>query len=52
MLGDIVIEIPKGISAICIQDLMRFEKCDGSLDLDFDEKFDGAFYAIARWKYD
>lgn len=52
MLGDIVIEIPKGISAICIQDLARFEKDDGSLDLDFADDFDGAIYAIARWKYD
>lgn len=52
MLGDIVIEIPEGISAICIQDLARFEKDDGSLDLDFADDFDGAIYAIARWKYD
>ena len=52
MLGDIVIEIPKGISAICIQDLARFEKDDGSLDLDFANDFDGAIYAIARWKND
>lgn len=49
MLGDIVIEIPEGVSAIQIQDLSRFEKQDGSIDLDFDEDFEGNIYAIAKW---
>ena len=39
MLGDIVIEIPAGSSAIQLQDLSRFEKADGSIDLDFAEGF-------------
>ena len=52
MLGDIVIEIPKGICAIQLNDLTRFKKDDDSLDLDFNENFDGAIYAVARWKYD
>lgn len=49
MLGDIVIELPKGISAIQLQDLSRFEKADGSIDLDFDDDFDGTIYAVAKW---
>ena len=49
MLGDIVIELPEGISAIQLQDLSRFEKADGSLDLDFAEGFTGTIYAIAKW---
>lgn len=49
MLGDIVIELPKGISAIQLQDLSRFEKTDGSIDLDFANGFDGTIYAIAKW---
>lgn len=49
MLGDIVIEIPAGTSAIQLQDLSRFEKADGSIDLDFAEGFTGTIYAIAKW---
>ena len=49
MLGDIVIEIPAGTSAIQLQDLSRFEKSDGSIDLDFAEGFTGTVYAIAKW---
>ena len=49
MLGDIVIELPKGISAIQIQDLSRFEKADGSIDLDFAQGFAGTIFAIAKW---
>lgn len=49
MLGDITIEIPVGVSAIQIQDLSRFEKSDGSIDLDFAEGFTGYIYAIAKW---
>ena len=49
MLGDIVIELPAGISAIQLQDLSRFEKADGSIDLDFAEGFSGTICAVAKW---
>ena len=49
MLGDIVIELPEGISAIQLQDLSRFEKSDGSIDLDFASGFTGTIFAIAKW---
>ena len=49
MLGDIVIEIPAGTSAIQLQDLSRFEKADGSIDLDFADGFVGTIYAVAKW---
>jgi len=49
MLGDITMEIPVGVSAIQVQDLSRFEKSDGSIDLDFATGFDGSIYAIAKW---
>ena len=49
MLGDIVIELPAGVSAIQLQDLSRFEKADGSIDLDFATGFSGNIYAIAKW---
>ncbi len=49
MLGDIVIELPQGISAIQMQDLARFQKSDDSIDLDFDEDFEGTIYAVAKW---
>lgn len=49
MLGDISIELPVGVSAIQIQDLSRFEKADGSIDLDFASGFTGTIFAIAKW---
>ena len=49
MLGDISIELPVGTSAIQLQDLSRFEKADGSIDLDFPTAFDGNLYAVAKW---
>lgn len=49
MLGDIVIQLPAGISAIQLQDLSRFEKADGSIDLDFATGFTGTIYAVAKW---
>ena len=49
MLGDIVIELPDGTSAIQLQDLSRFEKADGSIDLDFAAGFTGKIFAIAKW---
>ena len=49
MLGDLVIELPNGISAIQIQDLARFQKSDDSIDLDFGTGFVGTIYAVAKW---
>ena len=49
MLGDLVMELPKGISAIQIQDLARFQKADDSIDLDFASGFTGTIYAVAKW---
>ncbi len=49
MLGDIVIELPEGVSAIQLQDLSRFQKSDESIDLDFATGFTGSIYAIAKW---
>ena len=49
MLGDIVIEIPTGVSAIQLQDLSRFVIADGSIDLDFAEGFVGSIFAVAKW---
>lgn len=49
MLGDIVIELAKGVSAIQLQDLSRFQKSDESIDLDFATGFTGTVYAIAKW---
>ena len=49
MLGDIVIELAKGVSAIQLQDLSRFQKSDESIDLDFASGFEGTIYAVAKW---
>lgn len=49
MLGNIQIELPAGTSAIQLSDLSRFEKADGSIDLDFATGFTGTIYAIAKW---
>ncbi len=49
MLGDLKITLTKGISAIQIQDLSRFEKADGSIDIDFPTDFSGDIYAVAKW---
>ena len=49
MLGDLEIELAEGVSAVQIQDLSRFEKADGSIDLDFQTGFEGNIYAIAKW---
>ena len=49
MLGDLVIELKSGVSAIQLQDLSRFEKADGSIDLDFEKDFIGKIYSIAKW---
>ena len=49
MLGDIVITVPQGTSAIQIQDLARFQKADDSIELDFASGFVGTIYAVAKW---
>lgn len=49
MLGDIIIELATGISAIQLQDLSRFQKSDESIDLSFSDGFIGTIYAIAKW---
>ncbi len=49
MLGNIQIELPVGTSAIQLSDLSRFEKADGSIDLDFAAGFTGTIYAVAKW---
>ena len=49
MLGDIVIELAKGVSAIQLEDLSRFQKSDESIDLDFATGFTGTIYAVAKW---
>lgn len=49
MLGDLAISLPVGTSAIQLQDLSRFEKADGSIDLDFATAYDGTVYAVAKW---
>ena len=49
MLGDITVSLAKGVSAIQLQDLSRFEKTDGSIDLDFGSGFTGNIYALAKW---
>ena len=49
MLGDIAIELAKGVSAIQLQDLSRFQKADKSIDLDFASEFTGTIYAVAKW---
>ena len=49
MLGNIVIELAQGVSAIQLQDLSRFQKSDESIDLDFATGFTGTIYAVAKW---
>ena len=49
MLGDLVLTLESGVSAIQVQDISRFEKHDGSIDLDFASGFSGKIYAVAKW---
>lgn len=49
MLGNIVIEIPEGISAINIQDIQRFIRNDGNVYIDFNKEFNGELYIIAKY---
>ena len=49
MLGNSTITLAKNVSAIQIQDLSRFEKTDGSIDIDFATGFTGTIFAVAKW---
>ena len=49
MLGSSPVALAKGITAVQIQDLSRYEKADGSVDLDFASGFAGNIYAVAKW---
>ena len=49
MLGDISVTLAVGTTAIQLQDISRFEKSDGSVDVDFRTGFSGKIYAIAKW---
>ena len=49
MIGDASVALGTGITAVQIQDLSRFEKADGSMDIDFASEFTGNIYAVAKW---
>ena len=49
MIGDSAVALAKGVTAVQIQDLSRYEKADGSIDLDFAAGFAGNIYAVAKW---
>ena len=49
MIGNSVVSLAKGITAVQIQDLSRYEKTDGSVDIDFATGFTGNIYAVAKW---
>ena len=49
MIGNSSVTLAKGVTAVQIQDLSRYEKSDGSIDIDFATGFTGNIYAIAKW---
>jgi len=49
MLGNTSVALAKGVTAVQIQDLSRYEKADGSMDIDFASGFAGNIYAVAKW---
>ena len=49
MLGDTTVTLASGITAVQIQDLSRYEKANGSMDIDFNTGFTGNIYAVAKW---
>ena len=49
MIGDLTVTLAQGATAVQIQDLSRFEKSDGSIDIDFATGFTGTIYALAKW---
>ena len=51
MLGDIVIELAKGFSAINLADLPRFVRADGSVVVEFKDDFVGKVFAIGKYKF-
>lgn len=50
MLGDTVIELTFGFSAINLADLPRFIKADNSIDIEFKDDFVGRIFAIGKYK--
>lgn len=47
ILGDLAVSADKGLNIITVEDLMRFENKDGSLNIDFDTVA-GSIYAVAK----
>lgn len=50
MLGDVLIPLEHGINAIQVADLRRFERCDGSLHLEFPPCIRGSVCAVGDWR--
>ena len=51
MLGDTIIELSTGFSAINLADLPRFVKADSSVDIEFNSDFKGKVFAIGKYKF-
>ena len=51
MLGDIIIELAKGFSAINLADLPRFVRADGSVVIEFKDDFVGKVFVIGKYKF-
>lgn len=51
MLGDTIIELAPGYSAINLADLPRFVKADSSIDIHFGNDFKGTIFAIGKYKF-
>lgn len=49
MLGNTTVTLAQGVTAVQIQDLSRYEKSNGSIDIDFATGFTGTIYAVAKW---
>lgn len=50
MLGDAIVQIHKGISAINVADMLRFIRNDRSIYINFPREFNGAIYVISSFK--
>ena len=49
MLGDITVTLKKSaITVVLLEDISRFEKADGSIELDFASGFEGNIWAVAK----
>lgn len=51
MLGDTIIELATGFSAINLADLPRFVKADSSVDIAFNDDFVGRLFVIGKYKF-